>query len=175
MDGPRVGGFGGSVGFGAGQRTPPVLDQAFDAGTLYALRVAVQSQARRAGMAENRAGDVVLAVHELAANAIRHGGGSGRLRMWHLAGTLRCQVDDAGPGTGHGTGARRAAGAVARAGRRARPAGAGDHPTVAGPWPPMPGHGLWVAREVADQMEVVSGPEGTRAAVTFALDRAPGR
>ena len=28
--------------------------------------------------------DVVLAVHELAANAIRHGAGVGRLRVWNL-------------------------------------------------------------------------------------------
>ena len=32
------------------------------------------------------AGDVVLAVHELAANVVCHGGGKGRLRVWHLAG-----------------------------------------------------------------------------------------
>jgi two-component sensor histidine kinase len=38
--------------------------------------------------------DVVLAVHELAANAIRHGAGAGRLRVWKLVRELCCQVDD---------------------------------------------------------------------------------
>jgi two-component sensor histidine kinase len=53
----------------------PELDQEFDPGTLHALRAKVLAQACRAGLSEGRAADVVLAVHELAANAIRHGAG----------------------------------------------------------------------------------------------------
>ena len=63
----------------------PVLDQEFDSGNLYALRAAVQAHVDQAGLSEDRASDVVLAVHELAANAIAHGAGHGRLRLWDLA------------------------------------------------------------------------------------------
>jgi len=38
----------------------------------------------------------MLAVHELAANAIRHGAGRGRLRMWDQDRAVCCQVQDAG-------------------------------------------------------------------------------
>ena len=75
---------------------PPVLDQEFDSGNLYALRAAVQAHVDQAGLSEDRASEVVLAVHELAANAIAHGAGHGRLRMWDLAGALSCEIADGG-------------------------------------------------------------------------------
>jgi Histidine kinase-like ATPase domain len=72
---------GRSPGADTGDRQPPaVLDQGFDNDSLYALREAVAAHAMQAGLAEGRVGDLVLAVHELASNAIRHGGGRGRLR-----------------------------------------------------------------------------------------------
>ncbi|HEY2263472.1 MAG TPA: hypothetical protein VGI96_12675 [Streptosporangiaceae bacterium] len=37
------------------------------------------------------------------------------------------------------------------------------------PLPVLPGHGLWVARRIADQMQVLSGPRGTRATLIFEL------
>jgi anti-sigma regulatory factor (Ser/Thr protein kinase) len=57
----------------------------------------VRAEAVAAGLTVDQARDVVLAVHELAANAVRHGGGTGRLRMLVSAGRLRCQVSDDGP------------------------------------------------------------------------------
>jgi anti-sigma regulatory factor (Ser/Thr protein kinase) len=129
----------------------PILDQEFDSGTLYALRAAVQAHADQAGLSEDRAGEVVLAVHELAANAIAHGAGHGRLRMWDLAGALSCEVVDGGPAGG--------------------PAETSGPWTVTDPWPAEDGHGLWLVRQVADQMDLRSGPRGTRAVVTFALPR----
>lgn len=75
----------------------PSLDMAFDGGSLYALRSAVEAHAVQAGMPHGRTDDVVICVHELATNAIRHGAGSGRARMWRLPGQLRCQVLDEGP------------------------------------------------------------------------------
>ena len=74
-----------------------LLDQEFDSGTLYALRAAVQAHAGQARLSEDRVGEVVLAIHELAANAIAHGAGHGRLRMWERAGALSCEIVDAGP------------------------------------------------------------------------------
>src|SRR5580704_16283973 len=50
-----------------------ILDQAFDEDSLYALRAAVAAHATQAGLAPGRADDLVIAVHELAANAVRHG------------------------------------------------------------------------------------------------------
>jgi anti-sigma regulatory factor (Ser/Thr protein kinase) len=52
--------------------------------------------AARAGLSEDRASDVVLAVHELAAHAVSHGAGHGRLRMWKLPASLTCEVVDGG-------------------------------------------------------------------------------
>ena len=76
------------------------FDERFDAATLHLLRERVAACAAAAGMPEDRAMYVTLAVHELAANAVRHGAGSGRLLIHAAGGALRCQVSDAGPGTG---------------------------------------------------------------------------
>jgi anti-sigma regulatory factor (Ser/Thr protein kinase) len=134
-----------------------LVDQEFDSGTLYALRAAVQAHAGQAGLSEDRADEVVLAVHELAANAIAHGAGHGHLRMWDLVGALSCEVVDSGPAA-----ARAASG----------PSGAGSPPgppEAVDPWPTADGHGLWLVRQVADHLDLRSGPRGTRAIVTFAL------
>jgi anti-sigma regulatory factor (Ser/Thr protein kinase) len=111
-------------------------------------RARTRACASRAGFPEDRAEDMVLAVHELAANAIVHGGGAGRLRVWNLAGALLCQVDDGGrPGS-------------------ARP-GAFSEQVAVNSLPCEPGHGLWVVRQVADQMQSISGPAGTSVLVRF--------
>jgi two-component sensor histidine kinase len=123
----------------AGELVVPVLDLAFDSGTLHALRAGVKARACEAGLPEARAEDVVLVVHELAANAVSHGAGAGRLRIWKLAGSLHCQVDDG------------------------EPLGSGR------PLPTRPGHGLWLVRQVADRMRILSGARGTRATVAFDL------
>ena len=147
-----------------------LLDQEFDSGTLYALRAAVQAHAGQAGLPEDRVGEVVLAIHELAANAIAHGAGHGRLRMWERAGALSCEIVDAGPvGAGRPTGP-----SPGRAGRPTGPSpGGAGRPTgpseAADPWPAADGHGLWLVRQVADQLDLRSGPRGTQAVVTFAL------
>jgi anti-sigma regulatory factor (Ser/Thr protein kinase) len=129
------------------------LDQAFDSGTLYALRAAVQAHASQAGLPESRTDDLVIAVHELAANAVRHGAGAGRLRMWERDGAVHCQVDDSGsPASGED---------------------AGSGGNVADRWPFLPGHGLWLVRVVADQISVFSGPDGTCATVVFSPGQDP--
>jgi anti-sigma regulatory factor (Ser/Thr protein kinase) len=148
-----VGGAGRAMSAAARR---PLLDDDFDLGTLHALRAAVQARAGQAGLSQERVGELVLAVHELAANAIAHGAGHGRLRMWDRAGTLSCEVADSGPADA-GT-ARSATGAGGPPG----PAEAAD------PWPSADGHGLWLVRQVADQLELRSGPRGTLAIVTFA-------
>src|SRR5580704_8412911 len=74
----------------------PILDQAFDAGSLYTLRAAVAAHATQAGLPPGRADDLVIAVHELAANAVRHGAGHGRLRIWRSDQNLLCEISDDG-------------------------------------------------------------------------------
>jgi anti-sigma regulatory factor (Ser/Thr protein kinase) len=137
----------------------PILDVTFDAGTLGAPRAEVRVSVLRAGLPEGRAEDVVLAVHELAANSVRHGGGTGRLRVWKLAGSLQCQVDDgdllgaAKPGASHtGLGSS-----------------SGQRPVNS--LPCVPGHGLWVVQQVADQVQSLFDPRGTSIVITFGLPR----
>src|SRR5579859_989496 len=125
----------------------PILDQAFDAGSLYALRAAVAAHATSAGLAPGRADDLVIAVHELAANAVRHGAGHGRLRVWRSDQALLCEITDDGL----------------------------PHPqkapeTAKAPeWRTEPGHGLSLVRQVADHTSLRSGREGTSATISFAL------
>jgi anti-sigma regulatory factor (Ser/Thr protein kinase) len=118
------------------------LDQAFDGDSLYALRAAVAAHGSQAGLSEGRTRDLVLAVHELAANAVRHGAGQGRLRLWAAHDAVRCEISDEGaPGE----------------------ADAAD----AALWQAEPGHGLWLVRRIADSASVQSGASGTVAAVIF--------
>lgn len=105
--------------------------------------------------------DVVLAVHELAVNAIRHGAGAGRLRVWNLVRELCCQVDDGDPPRSEGLARPPAGSATIAADAHAK--------TLASSMPSAPGHGLWLARQVADRISIVSGPGGTRVIVTFNL------
>lgn len=127
----------------------PVIDQVFDSGSLYALREAVAAHAVQAGLSEGRVIDAVLAVHELAANAVRHGGGHGRLRVWDTGNALRCEVSDDG-----GAGA----------------SGADPGPPGPAAWPVEFGHGLWLISQVTDQASLDSGPLGTVAVVSFTLE-----
>ncbi len=162
----------GAEAYAADGAAPLVLDQAFDSGTLYALRAAAQAHAIEAGLAEDRTDDLVISVHELAANAVRHGAGGGRLRMWERDGALHCQVEDRGSPSTAGETVRGDAQAGPGAGRedaKAADETPGPDGNVADRWPFLPGHGLWLVRLVSDQLSVLSGPDGTRATVVFFL------
>ena len=130
------------VNMAAGDAGSPALDQAFDGDSLYALRAAVAAHGSQAGLSEARSRDLVLAVHELAATAVRHGAGPGRLRLWAAQDAVRCEVTDEGtPGEADGADAVR--------------------------WQAEPGHGLWLVHRIADSASVQSGASGTVAAVIF--------
>jgi anti-sigma regulatory factor (Ser/Thr protein kinase) len=151
----------------------PELDQEFDPGTLHALRAKVLIQACRAGLSESRAADVVLAVHELAANAIRHGAGAGvgRLRIWNLVRELCCQVDDGDPPRSDDRAWNPAGSVTSAADEPGSVTSAADEhrQTLASSMSSTPGHGLWLVRQVADRMSMASGPGGTRVRVVFNL------
>jgi anti-sigma regulatory factor (Ser/Thr protein kinase) len=139
---------------------PPVLDLGFDSGTLHTVRAQMRACVSNAGFPEGQAEDVVLAVHELAANAVSHGGGAGRLRVWNLAGALYCQVDDGDVPTSSRQGADHDGIAVIK------PNGSSDRASV-NSLPCEHGHGLWVVQQVADQMQSLSGPGGTSVLIRF--------
>jgi anti-anti-sigma factor len=133
----------------------PILDQAFDAGSLYALRAAVAAHASSAGLAPGRADDLVIAVHELAANAVRHGAGHGRLRVWRSDHALLCEITDDGlPDPQQAD--------------DGLPDGAQEAQTTP-EWRAEPGHGLSLVRQVADQTTLRSGRDGTSATISFVL------
>jgi hypothetical protein len=75
-----------AAGRGNDAEAAAVLEHEFNADALHVLRKAVLACAMAAGMPESRATDVMLVAHELAANAVRYGGGRGRLSMWIAAG-----------------------------------------------------------------------------------------
>ena len=124
--------------------TDILLSQSFDHSTITALRHAVASTAGRCGLTGDRLDDFVVAVNELLTNAIRHGGGQGRVRVWVLDGSVVCEVSDAGAGI------------------------AGERP----PRPPRPvadqpgGWGLWLAEELTDGFELSTGDDGTTVTVS---------
>jgi anti-sigma regulatory factor (Ser/Thr protein kinase) len=143
-----------------------MLDREFGAASLSGLRAAVLDCASTAGLTDDRALDVMLAMHELAANVVRHGAGRGRLLMQVSADVLRCEVSEA------------------PFGKVPDSAVSGPLPTtpmiddtaanaqVKPSWPVEHGHGLWLVRRTADQVQVTTGPAGSVVYVIFSL---PGR
>jgi anti-sigma regulatory factor (Ser/Thr protein kinase) len=113
-----------------------LLDQPFTEADLPALRRAVAAHADRTALSALRVTDLVLIASELAANAIRHGGGTGRLRLWSTGDSIHCQVSDRGPG-------------LAQPLPRQRP-----EPTITS------GRGLWLVSSYADALIVDTGSDG---------------
>jgi anti-sigma regulatory factor (Ser/Thr protein kinase) len=104
---------------------------------LSAVRQVVRSCAREAGLSEARETDLVLAVGELAANTFRHVRSAGTLDIWHDSVEIVCQVRDKGFISDPLAGKRGPAVDV------------------------MGGHGLWLASQLCDRMEMRSGKDGT--------------
>src|SRR5258708_9521646 len=145
---------------GPGDGVQPILEQALDGDSLYRLRASVAAHALQAGLSQRRADDLVIAVHELAANVVRHGSGRGRLRIWKHDQMLHCRVTDDGiAGTAEG---------AEESGSRA------DARSVPGApaWQVEPGHGLWLVRQLADRTSLHPGINGSAAKMSFALRKA---
>jgi anti-sigma regulatory factor (Ser/Thr protein kinase) len=106
---------------------------------LAALREAVANEAVDAGVAPGRLAPFLLAVHQVAINALAHGGGVASVRTWIGDETFVCEICDKGPGLSE---------------------------TLAGYLPPDPtserGRGLWLTRQVCDLVEVQSRGGETR-------------
>ncbi|TDD14761.1 ATP-binding protein [Nonomuraea diastatica] len=121
-----------------------LLRVSFARGHITGLRRTVTEHAAGEGLAGGRLEDFVLAVNEVTTNAVVHGGGHGRLRLWTQDGRLWCEVADDGPGL--------------------PPGWVGDTRPPRGF--EFQGRGLWLTRMVCEQLMIVSGPRGTT--VTFA-------
>jgi anti-sigma regulatory factor (Ser/Thr protein kinase) len=121
-----------------------LLDVEFSADDPPRLRLSMAACAVRAGLAEPRRGEFLLAVHEVVENAIRHGGG--HLLLHHRDGTLHCQVKDAGPGFP-------------------------DRPIANGPpdADAETGCGLWLAQQLADEVTIASESTGSTVTVSMAV------
>ncbi|MDP9794179.1 anti-sigma regulatory factor (Ser/Thr protein kinase) [Catenuloplanes nepalensis] len=122
---------------------------AFTAADLPRLRSLVTEVAGSGGLGPEAVTDWVSAVNELLINAIRHGGGTGRLRLW-AGPPVACEVSDRGCGFD----------AVRYERRTERPALSASG-----------GLGLWLARQLTHDMRIRSGRDGTTVRVV-AHDRA---
>jgi len=85
---------------------------------------------------DDRVDDLVLAANELATNSLRHGGGTGVLRLWSTGAAVVCEIEDRG------------AIADPLAGRR-QPRGDQEG-----------GRGLWLANQVCDLVQIRVLPTG---------------
>jgi len=137
-DGDRTDGIAGPV---------ELLEQRFDRDSLVPLRNAVAAHASRLGVTTEQVEHIVLVAYELASNAVRHGGGHGRLRLVADDGMIGCAVTDEGGGF--------------------------RDPEQAGLLRPEPtaisGRGLWLARCIADSVEISADEVGTTAVARFAI------
>jgi anti-sigma regulatory factor (Ser/Thr protein kinase) len=146
-----------------------LLDTVFSWSDLGQLRRLVAARCAAAGLSGPQVEDFVLAIHEIAANAIMHAGAGGRLILRRTGAGLRCLITDAMPtiplasppldnvrefrssGTGPAGGHRGVPDSLAdaRDRREREPAGAES------------GRGLWLAAQLADELSITSGPDST--------------
>jgi anti-sigma regulatory factor (Ser/Thr protein kinase) len=118
---------------------------AFTRDQLRDVRQFVSDHARAAGTGERRAADFTLAVSEVAANSVRHGGGGGTVRMWREPDGLLCEVHDEGQ----------------------------MHDLLAGRLRPaladIGGRGLWLVNHLCDLVQIRSSGGGTVVRLHLAL------
>jgi serine/threonine-protein kinase RsbW len=126
-----------------------LLDHRFDRAGLAGARQQLRLSGAASGLADRALFNFVLAVNEIMTNAVRHGGGHGRLSLWRDGDDLLCQVTDSGTGL-----------------PRQRLPDPLRQPVFGG----LNGHGLWLADHVSDGMEVEADRLwGTRVRLRFAL------
>ena len=123
---------------------PEVID--FDGmHVVRALRATAAERATALGIDRDRASDLALAVHEIAVNSLRHGGGRGTLRMWSDDVALVCEVRDSG--------------------RIDQPLVGRIRPTPS----QRSGRGVWLANQLCDLVQVRSSAAGTTVRMHMAL------
>ncbi|SCE93235.1 ATP-binding protein [Micromonospora mirobrigensis] len=124
--------------------TATILAADFTAATVTALRHRLKASVTTAGLTGDSGDDFVLAVHELVTNAVRHGGGRGRLTLYRTDDVLVCEVSDDGDS-------------------------AAELP-VQLPATDIPGgRGLWLAHRFTEGLILTRGVSGVTATVTACL------
>jgi anti-sigma regulatory factor (Ser/Thr protein kinase) len=118
----------------------------FGADDLLPARSFAAGHAARLGLPADRVPELEVAVNELVANSLVHGGGAGTLRLWAEHDRLVCQVHDRGHFTDP------------LAGRR--PVGLGSEG----------GRGLLLVHHLADLVRVYTTPGGSTIRMYFALE-----
>jgi anti-sigma regulatory factor (Ser/Thr protein kinase) len=108
-----------------------------DGESLVSLRLQVAESAADFGLDAARTDDMVLVVNEVTTNSVRHGGGTGTLRIWEEGASLICEVRDRGQILDP------------LIGRRKPPADRGS------------GLGLWLANQLCDLVQIRSFPTGS--------------
>jgi anti-sigma regulatory factor (Ser/Thr protein kinase) len=159
-------------------RNGELLDIVFGWPDCTRLRRLVAGRCAAAGLQGSRLDDFVLAVHEIAANAIVHAGQGGRLTLHRAADGLRCMIAD------HQE--------PAPTGRvpRARDGSARPAEGLHSPWDTLPcaeaeglgtdqasepvgaetGRGLWLAAQLADELSITAGPDSTTVSLFIRFD-----
>ena len=112
----------------------------FDRDDIDGVRRVVASYASELGFGVGQRDDFSLAAHELAANSVRHGGGSGVLRLWGDEAGLVADVSDAGSIEDPLAG-------------RIDPRGGSDGGRG--------GRGLWLVNQLCDLIQIRSHPGGS--------------
>jgi anti-sigma regulatory factor (Ser/Thr protein kinase) len=119
----------------------------FNGNGLRPVRRLVSTEAARAGFTSQPIADLVLAVSEVAANSVEHGGGRGTVRVWRDGHVLVCEIRDGGHI---------------------------DDPLVdrRRPAPGQPGgRGLWLANQLCDLVQLRSFTTGTTVRLHMHRDR----
>lgn len=115
-------------------RGSTVAEFDFALGDLPVVRRIAESAAAGAGLSAARVGEIVLAVNEIATNAVIHGRSPVTLRIWTRSDEIVFEVTDAGEGIGD---------------------------ALAGQLRPAPedlgGRGLWLTRLLSDALEIRNG------------------
>jgi anti-sigma regulatory factor (Ser/Thr protein kinase) len=117
----------------------------FQTGDLRRVRAFVATRAEQAGLDQQAAEAMVLAVNEVATNSLSHGGGRGELRAWTDGRSLVVEVSDQGHITSPLVG-------------RLRPA-----PEA------RDGAGLWLANQLCDLVQIYSSARGTAVRVCHSI------
>jgi len=127
------------------------LERKFDRASLAALRSELSRYAAGHGLTDLALANFVLAVNEIATNAVRYAGGQGQVRVWRQGRELWCRVVD----EGHGIPRR-----YLEQSHRPDPL----H---------VSGHGLWLARHICADVEIETGrATGTRVLMRYPLPSA---
>jgi anti-sigma regulatory factor (Ser/Thr protein kinase) len=137
-------------GEGRAREGAPAIETDFAPGDLSLIRELVASEGRRVEMDRERIEDLVLAVNEVATNALQHGVAPVSIRVWRGSEEIVFDVRDHGQGVAD---------------------------PLAGQLRPDPelgrGWGLWIARMVADAVEIRSSAGESAVSVHAAVIASP--